>query len=250
MPPRQPPAPPAVWQPAQAAPPLRSGSPPVNSRRPRSTSAGVAVEARRSSPAGSSGPPAAMNASSASISPSEKSWSGIRFLYLAKSAEAVFSPLATSPCEERMKAWSQGRSWRAATPLRSGPTTSPLPTLWQPAHCRLKVAAGSKAAPAAGTMANPRAANAAVRRRNETNDGWETHGPAAMVELLRSDVQQNPPLTSAPRSARAPRILAASRGRQMSNSAFPEDHFYNRWCRSNPIASRYPARHTVLVSTP
>jgi hypothetical protein len=57
----------------------------------------------------------------------------------ANSAFAVGSPDSITFCEERMNDSSQARVRRSVTPLRSGPTFTPLPNVWQAVQRWLKI---------------------------------------------------------------------------------------------------------------
>src|SRR5882762_1083945 len=67
-------------------------------------------------------------------------------LNLSNSAVAAGSPARMRLSDDEIQATSQSREWRLVTPLRSGPTSTPRPKVWQLLHFRVNTEAGSAAA--------------------------------------------------------------------------------------------------------
>src|SRR2546422_5398804 len=77
----------------------------------------------------------------------DKLWSGMRCrLNLLNNAFAVGSPDRMTRSEDEIQSVSHFRLWRSVAPLRSGPTRTPCPNVWQLLHFLAKVVAGSVAA--------------------------------------------------------------------------------------------------------
>src|ERR1700730_8874253 len=96
-------------------------------------------------------------------------------LYRPKRSVAVGSPDSTTERDERMKRTSHARSRRPVTPLRSGPTRSPFPIVWQLLHWRENSSAGGgsvdvEAMPVTARMlrAMPITHRRAIRRASST----------------------------------------------------------------------------------
>src|SRR6266550_4271692 len=67
-------------------------------------------------------------------------------LNLLHSAMAAGSPARMRFSDDEIQATSHSRVWRLVAPLRSGPTSTPRPKVWQLLHFRVNMEAGSAAA--------------------------------------------------------------------------------------------------------
>src|SRR2546428_7095610 len=72
-------------------------------------------------------------------------------LNLLNNAFAVGSPDWMTRSEDEIQSVSHFRPWRSVAPLRSGPTRTPCPNVWQLLHFLAKVVAGSVADPCRAT---------------------------------------------------------------------------------------------------